>query len=180
MREFEARVAAFMGKKHGVMVSPGSSALMIAMRLARLPRGSEVITPALTFWSDVAAIYHADCTPVFVDVGLSDYQVRVDQKGALVSVSAVLPGPVATRIFADAAVIDGSRSAVRHRSAMEATIGGGLTGRQAADRILPGIAAGEFWVSTHPEITAHMAKQRAEYLTALATPALTPETRALL
>ena len=77
--DFERRVAAYMGKAHGVMVNSGSSALMIAMRLANLPRGSEVITPALTFSSDVAAIYHADYTPVFVDVGLSDYQMRVDR-----------------------------------------------------------------------------------------------------
>ena len=58
VHEFEARVAEFMGKRHGVMVNSGSSALMVAMRLAKLPRGSEVITPALTFSSDVAAIYH--------------------------------------------------------------------------------------------------------------------------
>ena len=77
--EFERRVAAYMGKAHGVMVNSGSSALMIAMKLANLPLGSEVITPALTFSSDVAAIYHAGCTPVFVDVGLTDYQIRVDR-----------------------------------------------------------------------------------------------------
>ena len=53
--EFEKRVAAYMGKKHGVMVNSGSSALMIAMRLASLPLGSEVIPPALTFSSSVAA-----------------------------------------------------------------------------------------------------------------------------
>jgi CDP-6-deoxy-D-xylo-4-hexulose-3-dehydrase len=77
--EFEARVAAYMGKAHGVMVNSGSSALTIAMRLANLPLGSEVITPALTFSSDVAAIYQVGCTPVFLDVGLTDYQTRVDQ-----------------------------------------------------------------------------------------------------
>ncbi len=79
VHEFEARVAAYMGKSHGVMVNSGSSALLIALRLANLPRGSEVITPALTFSSDVAAIYQTGSTPVFLDVGLSDYQVRVDQ-----------------------------------------------------------------------------------------------------
>ena len=77
--EFEQRVAGFMGKKHGVMVNSGSSALLIAMRLLDLPEGSEVITPALTFSSDVAAIYQAGYKPVFVDVGLSDYQILVDR-----------------------------------------------------------------------------------------------------
>ena len=66
------------------MVNSGSSALMIAMRLANLPLGSEVVTPALTFSSDVAAIYHVGCTPVFIDSGLSDYQLVVDRiEGAL-------------------------------------------------------------------------------------------------
>ena len=77
--EFEQRVAAYMGKQHGVMVNSGSSALMLAMRLANLPPGSEVITPALTFSSDVAAIYHAGCTPVFLDVGIDDHQAQVDR-----------------------------------------------------------------------------------------------------
>ncbi|MHA7836416.1 MAG: DegT/DnrJ/EryC1/StrS family aminotransferase [bacterium] len=76
--EFERRVAEYMGKAHGVMVNSGSSALTVAMRLANLPLGSEVITPALTFSSDVAAIYQVGCTPVFLDAGLDDYQVRVD------------------------------------------------------------------------------------------------------
>ena len=92
VHEFEARVAEFMGKKYGVMVNSGSSALMVAMRLAQLPRGSEVITPCLTFSSDVAAIYHVDCTPVFVDVGLSDYQIRVDQIEADIAAGAPTNG----------------------------------------------------------------------------------------
>ena len=77
--EFEAEVAAFMGKKHGVMVNSGSSALMIAMRLLNLPQGSEVITPALTFSTDVATIYQAGYTPVFIDVGLDSYQMIADR-----------------------------------------------------------------------------------------------------
>ena len=52
--EFERRVAEYMGKAHGVMVNSGSSALMVAMRLANLPLGSEVITPVLTFSTTVA------------------------------------------------------------------------------------------------------------------------------
>jgi CDP-6-deoxy-D-xylo-4-hexulose-3-dehydrase len=77
--EFERRLADFMGKRHGVMVNSGSSALLIAMRLADLPPGAEVITPALTFSTDVASIYQAGYEPVFVDVGLDDYQILVER-----------------------------------------------------------------------------------------------------
>ncbi len=83
--EFERRVADYMGKAHGVMVNSGSSALTIAMRLANLPLGSEVITPALTFSSDIAAIYQVGCTPVFIDSGLSDYQLEVEKIEEVIS-----------------------------------------------------------------------------------------------
>ncbi len=101
---------------------------------------------------------------------------------APISVSAVLPGPVSTRIFDDAATGRDRAQIEGHRKAMNAMTSGpgSLTGKQAAEVILAGIAAKEFFVSTHPEITAHMAKQRAEHLATLSTPTLNDEARALL
>lgn len=101
---------------------------------------------------------------------------------APISVSAVLPGPVATRIFDDAATGRDRAQIEGHRKAMNAMTSGpgSLTGKQAAEVILAGIAAKEFFVSTHPEVTAHMAKQRAEHLATLSTPTLNDEARALL
>jgi NAD(P)-dependent dehydrogenase (short-subunit alcohol dehydrogenase family) len=97
---------------------------------------------------------------------------------APVSVSVVTPGPVNTRIFRDAAIA--GEGAAHHQQVMQQMVGAGISGLEAGERILTGIARGEFWVSTHPEMTAGMAKQRADYLASLATPALTPGTRALL
>jgi CDP-6-deoxy-D-xylo-4-hexulose-3-dehydrase len=77
--QFERDVSALMGKKYGVMVNSGSSALMLAMRLINLPRGSEVITPVLTFSTDVASIVHAGYVPVFVDVEVDTYQIDIAQ-----------------------------------------------------------------------------------------------------
>lgn len=135
--EFEARVAAYMGKEHGVMVNSGSSALMIAMRLANLPLGSEVVTPALTFSSDVAAIYHVDCTPVFIDSGLSDYQLVVDRiEGALSEKTRaiLIPDLVGGMCDWDAVreVADRHDLFVIHDSAD--TLGGRLRGRPTATR----------------------------------------------
>lgn len=135
--EFERQVAGFMGKKHGVMVNSGSSALMIAMRLLNLPPGSEVITPALTFSTDVASIYHAGYRPVFVDSGLSDYQIMVDQ------VEEVITGNTRAMLVPDLVggicdwdklreIADRHGLLLIHDSAD--TLGGSLRGRKTATR----------------------------------------------
>ncbi len=76
---FEQQCSKLLGKKYGVMVNSGSSALMLAMRLINLPRGSEVITPVLTFSTDIASIVHAGYIPAFVDVELDTYQIDIDR-----------------------------------------------------------------------------------------------------
>ncbi len=75
VRGFEKRCAEVLGKQHGIMVNSGSSALLVALRLLDLPPGSEVITPVVTFSTDVSSIIHAGCVPAFVDVELDSYQI---------------------------------------------------------------------------------------------------------
>lgn len=97
-----------------------------------------------------------------------------------IHVSAIMPGPVATRIFTDSA---GTRDAVSnfHQKVMEEMLAAnGMTGAEAARIILPQIAAGEFWVSTHPDMTREYAGNRARHLTELSLPALPPEVLASL
>lgn len=68
VREFEDKVATLFGKKRGVMVNSGSSALQLAVEILDLPGNAEVITPALTFATTVAAIVKNNLVPAFVDV----------------------------------------------------------------------------------------------------------------
>lgn len=97
---------------------------------------------------------------------------------APISVSVVTPGPVATRIFTDAQLA--GEGAAHHQAQMEALIGAGMPAQEAADRILEGIAAGDFWVSTHPEVTREFAQNRAKHLQELSTPRINAQTRGLL
>jgi CDP-6-deoxy-D-xylo-4-hexulose-3-dehydrase len=76
---FENEISTLFGKDEGVMVNSGSSANLLAVALADLPPGSEVITPAVTFITTVTPIVQYDLVPVFTDVGISDYQIDVDQ-----------------------------------------------------------------------------------------------------
>ena len=93
-------------------------------------------------------------------------------KSSRVQVSAVLPGPVATGIMRDAA--QGSDALSRqHQAAMQALLQqNGLSAGAAAATIFEQLAAGEFWVSSHPEMMRQMAAARAQMLQALARPSL--------
>lgn len=107
--------------------------------------------------------------------------LEMQLKKAPIHVSAVLPAQVATRIFEDAPADRGSGFVERQREMMHAMITQiGVTPERAGELILDGIAAGDFWVSTHPETTAQIAKTRSEYLAALARPALAEQARALV
>lgn len=83
--DFEAAVADLFGKAHGVMVNSGSSANLLAVELLDLPPGTEVITPVVTFSTTVAPLVQRDLEPVFVDVGLRDFQIDVDAVDAAIT-----------------------------------------------------------------------------------------------
>lgn len=76
-REFEAKIAALFDKKYGLYVNSGSSALYIGMEAENFAKGSEVITPVLTFSTTVGCIVKSGLIPAFVDVGYDDYNIDV-------------------------------------------------------------------------------------------------------
>jgi dTDP-4-amino-4,6-dideoxygalactose transaminase len=77
--ELEQRVAELLAKRHGVMVNSGSSALRLAIDLLELEPGDEIITPVVTFGTDVAPMVQSGLVPVFVDVEADTYQIDVDR-----------------------------------------------------------------------------------------------------
>ncbi|GAB5453361.1 MAG: SDR family NAD(P)-dependent oxidoreductase [Halioglobus sp.] len=97
-----------------------------------------------------------------------------------IQVSAILPGPVSTRIFTDSAGTKDATSTFHQKVMEDMLAANGISGAEAAKIILPQIAAGEFWVSTHPDMTAEYARNRASHLTDLSIPALPPEVMASL
>ena len=46
---FEKKIAKYFGKKYGLMVNSGSSALILAIESLKLKKGSEIIVPCLNF-----------------------------------------------------------------------------------------------------------------------------------
>jgi len=64
---FEADLAAFTGARHAIAVVNGTAALHIALMLAGVKRGDEVLIPALTFVATANAVSYCGATPHFVD-----------------------------------------------------------------------------------------------------------------
>ena len=75
--EFEKKIAKEFGKKYGVFVNSGSSACLLALAALNLPKGSKIITPALTFSTTLAPIIQLGYRPVFVDSDLTSYVPNV-------------------------------------------------------------------------------------------------------
>ena len=76
--EFEKQIAKRFGKKYGVFVNSGSSACLLAIAALDLPKGCKIITPACTFDTTLAPIIQLGFKPIFVDVGLNDYQAKIE------------------------------------------------------------------------------------------------------
>ena len=65
---FEAALSATVGGRPVRVVSSATAALEIALQVAGIGPGDEVITPAMTFFAAPSMIVRAGATPVFVDV----------------------------------------------------------------------------------------------------------------
>jgi len=78
-RQFESKIAKLFDKKHCLYVNSGSSALYIGVEAFGFKKGSEVITPALTFGTSIGCIVKNDLIPVFVDVEPNTFNIDVSK-----------------------------------------------------------------------------------------------------
>ena len=68
VKKLEKIVSKMFGKKYGLMVNSGSSANLLGLASFDFKKGSEIITPNLTFSTTVAPIYQLGLIPHFVGV----------------------------------------------------------------------------------------------------------------
>lgn len=68
--KFEEMMQTYTGVEKAVAVVNGTASLQVALRLAGVKAGDEVITQALTFIATANAIVYNHATPIFVDVDL--------------------------------------------------------------------------------------------------------------
>jgi CDP-6-deoxy-D-xylo-4-hexulose-3-dehydrase len=82
VREFENVWSKWVGAKHSLFVSSGSTAnsLLIAAIKEKfnLNDGDKVLVPACTWMTSVAPIFQNKLTPIFIDISLNDYCIEID------------------------------------------------------------------------------------------------------
>jgi dTDP-4-amino-4,6-dideoxygalactose transaminase len=76
--EFERNFAEYVGAPHAVAVSSCTTALHLALIVAGIKPGDEVLCPSLSFIATANAIVYAGAVPIFVDVDPATYNIDPD------------------------------------------------------------------------------------------------------
>lgn len=94
--EFERLFAQYIGVKHGISVTSGTTALELALAALDLPAGSGVIVPTFTIISCISAVLRNNLVPVLVDAdpltwGLEIGQVKKKLTESPIDIRAIMP-----------------------------------------------------------------------------------------
>ena len=74
---FEKKISKLFSKRYGLMVNSGSSALLLALKVANFKKGSEIILPCLNFGTAISSITLSNLVPVFVDCEIDTLQIDI-------------------------------------------------------------------------------------------------------
>ena len=77
VQEFEEKFAAYTGAKHAVAVSNCTTGLHLAMIVAGIQAGDEVICPSMSYIATANSIMYMGATPVFAEVHPETYNLDV-------------------------------------------------------------------------------------------------------
>lgn len=76
VKQFETKMAARVGRRHGIAVANGSAALDIAVAALEIGPGDEVIMPTFTIISCAAAVVRAGAKPILVDSNAETWNIN--------------------------------------------------------------------------------------------------------
>ena len=76
--EFEEKFAAYTGAKYAVAVSNCTTALHLAMIVAGIKQGDEVICPSMSYIATANCIRYVGATPVFAEINPANYNLDVE------------------------------------------------------------------------------------------------------
>jgi len=75
VREFETRIAEYIGVRYAIAFFNGTAALHAILLSLGIKSGDEVIVPSFTFFSTVSTVVHVGATPVFADIDSQTFNI---------------------------------------------------------------------------------------------------------
>lgn len=93
VREFEDAMAKYLGVKHAVATSSGTTALHLALSVLGVTHADEVIVPSYTFIASANAVVYTGASPMFCDIDPVTWCIDVeDAKECITEVTrAIMP-----------------------------------------------------------------------------------------
>jgi perosamine synthetase len=85
VEQFEREFAEYVGSKYATAVSSCTTALHLALLVAGIKPGDEVICPSLSFIATANAIVYTGAKPVFVDIEQETYNIDVTRITSAIS-----------------------------------------------------------------------------------------------
>jgi len=76
-KKFENEFSKFIRNKYSIVICNGTAALEVAIKSLRLPKNSEIIVPARSFFSSASSIVNTGFKPVFTDVDMSTQNISL-------------------------------------------------------------------------------------------------------
>ncbi len=83
VKQFEEDFARYIGTKHAIATSNGTTALHAALLTTGIKKGDEVITTPFTFIATANSILYCNAKPVFADVNEEDFNIdpaKIEEK----------------------------------------------------------------------------------------------------
>jgi len=85
VREFEEKFAEYHNARYGICCNSCTRALEVAMYCCGIEETDEVIAPAYTFIATVSSILTMGGIPVFCDIDLNTFNIKIDQIESLIT-----------------------------------------------------------------------------------------------
>lgn len=92
-KEFEDRIAAYLGTKKAVCLNSATAAMELTLRVLGIGPGDEVITSAYTYTASASVITHVGATPIMVDICEDSLEMDYDKLEAALTekTKAIIP-----------------------------------------------------------------------------------------
>ena len=123
VKQFEKEWSEWLGVKHSLFVSSGSTANLLLVAAVKekynLKEGDKVIVPSITWVTNVSPIFQLGLTPIFCDINKEDYSFDLDYLKKLSKEHPDIKAVFVTHLFGISADIDSYKNILPNAIFME-------------------------------------------------------------